>query len=245
MLTFLLIEASVKRTKRQGWMGLVQRTGKGISIYLTFQTETLRLWDVKWFSQVHKAEAQMQTFWLQTQCSFLASVPRALSWEQSHKSVSAPEGILTYTCTFFLTSNKTPAEQESCTSQTVLHKHLIGDKTFLAHVVNHLTSSLPLVLPSDRAATSCFVSGLQRSQDQLVFFTELSGRDALGDADKANRCEATGHSWVAREDTKTAVTSYHISLRFDYGHSWFCLNRRKKPQTGEEFESYSWKYLFC
>lgn len=43
MLTFLLIEASVKRTKRQGWMGLVQRTGKGISIYLTFQTETLRL----------------------------------------------------------------------------------------------------------------------------------------------------------------------------------------------------------
>lgn len=122
--------------------------------------------------------------------AFLSFAFRHLAEELSDKISQSTKKHLTYKCTFLLTSNKTQAGTESCKSQIVLHKHLIWDKTFLAGVVNHLTSSFPLGIPGDRATTSCFVSGLQLSQDQLVFFTELSCRNPIGDMDKVNGCEA-------------------------------------------------------
>lgn len=195
MLNFLLIEVSVKRTKWWVYIGLTQCTGKGKAwIVISFFRQK------HWGSDMSSDVPRFAT--LRPWCSpsdFKSSALSSplcfgnLTGQQSDKISQSARKNLTYKCTFLLTSNKTQAEKASCKSQIVLHKHLIWDKTFFAGVVNHLPSSLLLRIPSDRATTSCFVSGLQLSQDHLVFFTELSCRNTIGDVDKLNCCEAKVH----------------------------------------------------
>lgn len=144
------------------------------------------------------------------------------------KQFKAQGENLTYRCTFLLTSNKTQAEKESCASQIALHKHLIGERTFL--LVSLITLPLPFprnpwwqsnyklfcvctaaISRSVSISQSCPVGTQHRRSTKSTFWglpVQLSS------------------SWTCEGHWDGLFVSCGCSLGFAHGHLWFYTDKK-------------------